>query len=174
MRAAVAGRWIGASAAAALLCGCGRGAEPVAVIDMEAVLKGYRKAQAVHATLDKEKRDLEKKGQGMLDEIDALVKEPGILDEEARRERETLIREKSAAVELFRRTAPRTLMDKTGEEYATLMGELRAAAGAFARRRGIRVIVDSSAVAYAGEGMDMTREVVEELNRRLDKKGGER
>jgi len=54
------------------------------------------------------------------------------------------------------------------------MGELRAAAGAFARRRGIRVIVDSSAVAYAGEGMDMTREVVEELNRRLDKKGGER
>jgi len=65
-------------------------------------------------------------------------------------------------------------MDKTGEEYATLMGELRAAAGAFARRRGIRVIVDSSAVAYAGEGIDMTREVVEELNRRLDKKGGER
>lgn len=174
MRTVIRRRGVAALAAAVLLCGCGRRGERVAVIDVEAVFKGYRKAQAVHAELEKEKRDLEKKGQGMLDEIDALVKEPGILGEEARRERETRIREKSAAVELFRRTATRKLMDKTGEEYAALMDELRAAAGAFARRRGIRVIVDSSAVAYSGEGMDMTREVVEELNRRLDKEGGDR
>lgn len=165
---------VAALLAALLLPACKSREAGIAVVDVEAVFRGWKKSKAIHAALEKEKRDLETKGQGMLDEINALVKESGILSEEARRERETRIREKSAAVELFRRTATRNLMDKTGEEYGKLMDEVRAAAATVARGRGVRVIVDSSMVAYSDAGMDATRDIVEELNRRFDKPGGER
>ena len=155
-----------------VLCGCSRPPDQVAVIDVDAVLKGYKKSQSIYAAIDEEKRGLEAKGQGMLDEIKALAKGGGILEEEAREELEARIKEKSAALDLFHRTATRTLMDRTSDEYRGLMAEIRAAADAVAKRRGVRVILDSSAVAYSGMGMDVTRELVEELNRRFAKAGG--
>lgn len=158
--------------AAVFLCGCSRAPDEIAVIDVDAVFKGYKKSRAIYAAIEKEKGDLETKGQGMLDEINALVKEAGILSEEARRERETRIKEKSAALELYRRTATRNLMERTNDEYRKLMVEIRAVAEAVAKRRGARVIIDSSTVAYSDKGMDATRELVEELNRRYDKAGG--
>lgn len=158
--------------AALFLCGCSRAPDEVAVIDVDAVFKGYKKSQAIYATIEKEKIDLETKGQGMLDEINALVKEAGILSEEARQERESRIKEKSAALELYRRTATKNLMERTNEEYRKLMVEVRAVAESVAKRRGARVILDSSTVAYSEKGMDATRELVEELNRRYDKAGG--
>jgi outer membrane protein len=163
---------IAAPLAALLLSACGRPPGEIAVIDVDAVFKGYRKSQAIYATLDKEKRDLETKGQGMLDEISTLVKESGILSEEARNERETRIKEKGAALDLYRRTATRNLVDRTNEEYQKLMVEVRAVSGEVARKRGVRVILDASTVAYSDKGMDVTRELVEELNRRFEKAGG--
>ena len=67
----------------------------------------------VRRGLEEEKRGLEAKGQGMLDEIKALAKGGGILEEEARAELEARIKEKRAALDPFRRTATRTLMDRT-------------------------------------------------------------
>jgi len=163
---------IAAPLAALLLSACGRPPGEIAVIDVDAVFKGYRKSQAIYATLDKEKRDLETKGQGMLDEISTLVKKSEILSEEARSERETRIKEKSAALELYRRTATRNLVERTNEEYQKLMVEVRAASGVVARKRGVRAILDVSTVAYSDRGMDVTRELVEELNRRFEKAGG--
>jgi len=106
---------IAAPLAALLLSACGRPPGEIAVIYVDAVFKGYRKSQAIYATLDKEKRDLETKGQGMLDEISTLVKKSEILSEEASSERETRIKEKSAALELYRRTATRNLVERTNE-----------------------------------------------------------
>ena len=163
---------IAAPFAALLLSACGRPPGEIAVIDVDAVFKGYRKSQAIYATLDKEKRDLETKGQETLDEINTLVKETEILSEEARSERETRIKEKSAALELYRRTATRNLVERTNEEYQKLMVEVRAASEAVARKRGARAILDASTVAYSDRGMDVTRELVEELNRRFEKAGG--
>lgn len=163
---------LAASLAALFISACGRPPGEVAVIDVDAVLKGYRKSKAIYATLDKEKRDLETKGQGMLDEINALVKEPEILSEEARKEREGRIRGKSAALEQFRRTATRDLVDRTNEEYQKLMREVRAAAEAVAKKRGARVVLDVSSVAYSDRVLDVTRELTEELNGRFEKAGG--
>jgi Skp family chaperone for outer membrane proteins len=163
---------VAAPLAALLLSACGRNPGEIAVIDVDAVFKGYKKSQAIYAMLDKEKRDFETKGQGMLDEINALVKESGILSEQARSERETRIKEKSAALDLYRRTATRDLVDRTNEEYQKLMVEVRAASEAVARKRGVRAVIDASSVAYSEKGMDVTRELVEELNRRFEKAGG--
>lgn len=52
------------------------------------------------------------------------------------------------------------------------MVEVRAASGVVARKRGVRAILDVSTVAYSDRGMDVTRELVEELNRRFEKAGG--
>lgn len=155
-----------------LLSSCGRRESGLAVVDVDAVFKGYKRSQAIYAELDKERKELETKGQGMLDEINTLVKESEILSEEARKERESRIREKSAAVELFRRTASRNLMDRTTAEYGKLMTEIRGAAEAVARKKGIPVVLDASTTAYHEKGLDMTAEIVEELNRRFDKAGG--
>lgn len=166
------GACVAMSLVALLLSACGRPPGEIAVVDVDAVFRGYRKSQAIYATLDTQKRELETKGQGMLDEINALVKEPGVLGEEAVKERENRIREKSNALDQFRRTATRSLVDRTNEEYRKLMVEVRAAAESVAKTRGARVILDASSVAYSDRGIDVTRELVEELNRRFEKAGG--
>ncbi|MDD5555631.1 MAG: OmpH family outer membrane protein [bacterium] len=157
--------------AALLLClacvGCGRGGPAVGVIDVDEVLKDYRRSREVQDGLEKEKRDLEAKGQEMVDEISRLVRESEILSEEARKEREARIREKSAALEAFRLGATRNLMEKSGDEYRKIMVEVREAAAAVARRRRLDLVLDASSAAYSDRRLDLTGEVAAELNRRL-------
>jgi Skp family chaperone for outer membrane proteins len=167
--------WLGVLILGAFLTGCGRGRAGVATIDIEEIFKSYTKSKAIYAGLEKERKDLENKGQEMLDEINRLVKESGLLSDEARREREVRIKEKSAALEAYRMGATRDLMEKTSEEYRRLMADVRVAAEAVARRRGLTLILDGSTAAYRAKELEVTNEVVEELNRRCETdKGGSR
>lgn len=153
-------------------CGCSRAPAGIAVIDVDSVFRGYKKSQSIYDGLEKDRRNLETRGQEMLDEINKLVKESELLSEETRKERETRIREKSAALEAFRLGAAKDLADRSNDEYRKLMGEVRAAAEAVAGRRGIEIVVDASAVVYGVKGSDVTAEVVEELNRRFAEESG--
>lgn len=155
-----------------IMCGCQRTPADIAVIDIDAIFKNYKKSQSIYEGLEKDRRGLETRGQEMLDEINKLVKESELLSEETRKERETRIREKSAALEAFRRGAAQDLADRTSAEYKKLMGDVRAAAEAVAKRRQIKIVVDASAVMYGAKGLDATEEVIEELNRRVDKGSG--
>ena len=152
-----------------VVCGCSRTPTDVAVIDIDAVFRNYKKSQSVYEALEKDRRNLETRGQEMLDEINKLVKELELLSEEARKERETRIREKSAALEAFRRGAAKDLTDRTSDEYQKLMGDVRTAAETAAKRRQLKIVIDASAVVYGVKGLDATGEVIEELNRRFDK-----
>jgi len=160
--------WIIALAGLLSLPGCDRPRSDSAVVDVEAVFKDYKKSKVIHEGLAKDKADMETKGQAMLDEINKLVKESEILSDEARRERENRIREKGAALEVYRRGATQNLLDQTNGEYQKLMADLRVAAETVARKRAVRIVFDSSAVAYAGKELDITAEVVAELNRVFD------
>lgn len=150
--------------------GCGRRGPDVAVINIDEIFKSYDKYKAIHGGLEKERNELEAKGQQMLDEINALVKEAELLSEEARREREQRIREKSAQLEAYRMGATRTLMEKTNEKYRALMDEVRVAAEAVAKRRRLGLILDSATAPYSAKSLDVTGEVVDELNRRFQAK----
>lgn len=150
-------------------CGCSRTATGIAAIDVDAIFRNYKKSQSIYEGLEKDRRNLETRGQEMLDEINKLVKESELLSEETRKEREARIKEKSAALEAFRRGAAQDLADRTNDEYRKLMGDVRAAAEAVAKRRGIEIVVDASAVVYGAKGLDATGEIIEELNRRFDK-----
>jgi Skp family chaperone for outer membrane proteins len=150
-----------------LACGCERSPVGVAVINVEEIFKEYEKSKDVHQQMEQEKDDLEKKGQEMLDEINTLVKESEILSDEAKKEREARIREKSIALESYRQGAMRNMMDKTNDEYQKLMTDVRAVAESIAAKSGVKVILDSSAVAYNTESLDLTGEMIKELNRRF-------
>jgi len=151
------------------ISGCARSPADIAVIDIESIFKSYKKSQSIYERLEKERRSLETKGQEMLDEINKLVKESELLSEETRRERETRIKEKSVALEAFRRDATRELAEKTNNEYQKLMNDVRVAAGTVAKRRQIKIVLDTSAVVYSAKGVDVTGEIIEELNSRFGK-----
>lgn len=155
-----------------VVCGCSPTPTDIAVIDVDSIFKNYKKSQAIYEELEKERRGLETRGQEMLDEINKLVKESELLSEETRKERETRIREKSAALETFRFGASKELADRTNDEYQKLMRDVRAAAEAVAKRRRIEIVIDASAVVYGAKGLDATAEVIKELNRRFDKESG--
>lgn len=148
--------------------GCGRSNPGVAVINIDEIFKEYEASREMYEQLQKEKADFETKGQSMLEEINTLVKEKELLSNEARKEREVRIAEKSAALEAFRRGATMSLMEKTNAEYQKLMADIQAASEAVAKRRGIKMILDTSIVAYSAKSMDVTKELVAELNRRQD------
>lgn len=151
------------------LPGCGRAQKDIAVVDIESIFKEYKKSRLVHEGLEKDRLDMETRGQGMLDEINKLVKESEILSDEARKERESRIREKSIALESYRRAATKSLLDKTNEESQKLLAEVRAAAAAVSVRRGARLVLDNTAVVYGAKGLDITGDVTAELNRSYDK-----
>ncbi|MCX6354326.1 MAG: OmpH family outer membrane protein [Candidatus Aureabacteria bacterium] len=150
------------------LPGCDKPRSDIAVVDVDAVFKDYKKSKVIHEGLAKDKADMESKGQVMLDEINKLVKESEILSDEARKERENRIREKGAALEVYRRGATQNLLDQTNEVYQKLTADLRAAAETVARKRGVRIVFDSSMVVQSGKDLDITPEVTAELNRIFD------
>jgi len=152
-----------------VIFGCARSPKDIATIDIDSIFKNYKKSQSIYEGLEKERRGLETRGQEMLDEINKLVKESELLSEETRKERETRIKEKSMALEAFRRGATADLAERTNNEYQKLMNDVRVAAGAVAQRRQIKIILDTSAVVYGAKGLEVTREVIEELNRHFDK-----
>ncbi|MCX6356304.1 MAG: OmpH family outer membrane protein [Candidatus Aureabacteria bacterium] len=152
------------TALALTLSGCGRGRD-IAVVEIDAVFKEYGRSRQIQDGIEKEKQELETRGQQMLDEINKLVKESEILNDEARRERESRIKEKTAALETYRRGATKNLIDKTNEQYQMLLADVRAAAAVVARKRGIGVVFDSSAALYGAKGIDITPAVIAELNR---------
>jgi len=151
---------------AAVLSGCGGTGREIAVVDVEAVFKDYKKSQLSRERIEKSRADMEARGQEMLDEINKLVKETNLLSDDARKEREDRLKEKSAALDVYRRGATQDLLDRTNEEYQKLISDVRSAAEAVAARRGIKVVLDSTAVLYSGKGLDITGEVVAELNRK--------
>jgi Skp family chaperone for outer membrane proteins len=144
-------------------------ATEIAIIDIDSIFKNYKKSQSIYEGLEKERSSLETKGQEMLNEINKLVKESELLSEETRKERETRIKEKSVALEAYRRGATKDLAERTNSEYQKLMNDVRVAAEAVAQRRQIKIILDTSAVVYGAKGLEVTREVIDELNRRFDK-----
>ncbi|MCX6339548.1 MAG: OmpH family outer membrane protein [Candidatus Aureabacteria bacterium] len=152
-----------------VISGCAPSPTDIAVIDIDAIFKNYKKSQSIYEGLEKERSSLETKGQEMLDEINKLVKESELLSEETRKERETRIKEKSVALEAYRRGATKDLAERTNSEYQKLMNDVRVAAEAVAQRRHIKIILDTSAVVYGAKGLEVTREVIDELNRRFDK-----
>jgi Skp family chaperone for outer membrane proteins len=155
-----------------VISGCAPSPTDIAVIDIDSIFKNYKKSQSIYEGLEKERSSLETKGQEMLDEINKLVKESELLSEEMRKERETRIKEKSLALETYRRGATKDLAERTNSEYQKLMNDVRVAAEAVAQRRQIKIILDTSAVAYSAKGLEVTREVIDELNRRFDKEHG--
>jgi Skp family chaperone for outer membrane proteins len=157
---------IGCAAIFICIAGCGRSSSDIAVVDIEKVFQKYDKSRKIYESLEKEKGELEAKGQKMLDEINALVKESEILSEEAKKEREKRIKEKTEALEAYQVYASRELMGKTSAEYEKLMVDVRAVAESVAKRNGVSLIMDSSAVVYRKDSLDITLEIVEELNKR--------
>ncbi len=151
------------------ISGCGRSPSGIAVINIDEIFKNYKKSQKINEELDKEKRELESRGQQMMDEINTLVKESELLSEETRKERETRIGEKTAALELYRRNATRELMGKTNLEYQKLMADVQVAAEAVAKKHKVKVILDGSSVVYGEKSLDVTKDIIEELNRNFDK-----
>ncbi len=152
-----------------IIVGCAPSPTDIAIIDIDLIFKNYRKSQSIYEGLEKERRGLETRGQEMLDEINKLVKESALLSDEARKERETRIKEKSMAIEAFRRGATADLAERTNNEYQKLMSDVRVVAGVVAQKRQIKIILDTSAVVYGAKGLEVTREVIDELNRRCDK-----
>jgi outer membrane protein len=136
----------------------------VGVIDIDKVFENYDKSRGIYERLQKEKQELETEGQKMLDEINTLMKEAELLSDEVRKEREQRIREKTSALELFRRQASSALIDKTAAQYETIMADVRNASKAVASREGYAIVLDSAMTLYANDSLNITDEVVAELN----------
>lgn len=151
------------------ISGCAHSPADIAIIDIESIFKNYKKSQSINERFEKETLSLETKGQEMLDEINKLVKESELLSEETRRERESRIKEKSVALEAFRRGAMKDLAERRYDEYQKLMNDVRVAAGAVGQRRQLKIILDTSSVVYSAKGVEVTREIIEELNSRFGK-----
>ena len=165
---------IGALFLTLCLFGCERPGPAVCIIDIDEIFQNNKESREMYEQLQKEKSDLETKGQELLDEINTLVKESELLSDEARREREARIREKTAALEAFRRGAMLELMEKTNEEYRKMMDDVKSAAEIVAKKSGITIILDKSTVAFSAKKLDVTKEIIAELNSGYKNKQGKK
>ena len=61
-------------------------------------------------------------------------------------------------------------MERTNLEYQKIMDDVKSAAETVAKKHGISIILDRSTIAYSANRLDVTKEVIAELNRRYEKK----
>lgn len=165
--------YIGAILCMAVLSGCKEGIVrkknelKVGVLDVAAVFEKFQKSQRIYSGLEKQKEELEAKQAELAKEIDALERELDFLSEEARKEREARIKEKKAAMEEFQQDEAQKLLEKTGNEYQKLMGDIEVALEAVVLNKKLTLVLDNSSVAYFANRYDITEDVITELNKRF-------
>lgn len=142
----------------------------IGYVNFEKAFNEYYKTKEGNAILAKEKSAKEDEGRKLVDQVNKMRKEAELLSQEAKKEKETEIREKIRELKEFTEISRQGLVQKRNEMWKKIFEEIRAVIKVKAEKEEFTLIFDDKALLYKMESLDLTDEIIRELNKE-DKKG---
>lgn len=142
----------------------------IGFVDLQQVISQSKRGQAARAEVAAEASRKQKEVDAREEEIKKLEaelqKHSAILSDQARKEKEELIRQK---LRDLRRTAEdfnRDLAKREGELVNELLKEISAVVQEYGKEKGYMLILErqQAGVLYSGQGVDLTQEIIQRFD----------
>lgn len=145
----------------------------IAVVNIQQIMRDATAAKSVREQLESKQKsfqaDITKKEEALQKEDQALAKQQSVLSKEAFAEKAKAFRTKATEVQKEVQ-AKKALLD-SGFEHALndIQKAVNEIIAEMAKEKGFMMAVPSSQILYADEKMDVSKEVLERLNKKLPK-----
>jgi Skp family chaperone for outer membrane proteins len=180
-------RWI--SLVVLLLAGVSRGADEIVFIDLEKVFDDFYKTQLAKSKVEIQQQDIEAERKIMVDELTTLSSEVDVLKKEARditltdeiRDNKRLsyeqrlldLRTKQKEIEEFVARRQQQLQLQVSRMSQTIMDEIRTTVVEYAKKEGLKAVIDNSTrraaigvFIYTHSDAEITGQILALLNSR--------
>ncbi len=142
----------------------------IGYVNFEKAFNEYYKTKEGNAILAKEKSAKEDEGRKLVDQVNKMRKEAELLSQESKKEKEESIRIKIRELKEFTEISRQSLVKKRNEMWKDIFEEIRQVVKKKAEKEDYTVIFDDKALLYKMDGLDLTDEIIRDLNKE-DKKG---
>ncbi len=143
----------------------------VAVVDYQRLLRESKAAQSIRAQIEARRKryqeEITAKEQELLEQDRELSRQRALLSPEAFQQRRRAFEEEAARVQRLVQERRRELDTASAQAYAVVRDAILEIIGGMAESRGFNLVLPSSTVLLFSPKLDLTEEVLEELNRRL-------
>lgn len=139
-------------------------AKGIAVVDMEKVFEGYKKTKVEREALDKDQKEKEEVGRSMMEEINKLRDDIVLLSDEAKAEKEEVIREKIRKLQEYGQKSKAELLRKRDMVWQKLVDEIKAVIQKEAKDKKYSMVVTKNVLLYNEDAIEITDVILEKIN----------
>lgn len=129
------------------------------------ILFEYKKAKELNEALEKENEDAKVEFDKMAEGIKRLRDEMELLSESARREKGPELEKKLKELDNFRREKQQEIGRKYDEGIRSISKEISEVCERYGKNKGYDAILDARASLYVPESLDITDDILTELNK---------
>lgn len=129
------------------------------------ILFEYKKAKELNEALEKENEEAKKEFDKKTEALKKLRDEMELLSESARRAKAPELEEKLKELDTFRREKQQDIGRKYDEGIRDISKEISDVCEKYGKNKGYDAILDARATLYAPESLDITDEILKELNK---------
>lgn len=148
-----------------LVSNCWANELKIAFADKLKILFEYKKAKDLNESLEKENAAAKTEFDRKSADIKKLREEIELLNEKARGKKQAELDEKLRDLDNFRREKQREIGQKYDEGIKAISAEIGKVCDEFGTKNGYDAIIDTRAVVYIPEPLDITDQILKELNK---------
>ena len=136
-------------------------AEKIAVVDLIKISSQYNKAKQYREYLKKRKSAIDKEIEQKYKEIEKLKENTSLLDDKKKKE----IDERLKKLDDYGREQYYKLQEESQQKSKEVREDILSSIQNYARRHKIDIVISKGAVVYSKEMLDITDEVLKDLNK---------
>lgn len=136
-----------------------------AFVDVAGVFDGYEKTKENDKDLQEEGVQKEREREALVEEIRALKDELVLLNDDAKEKKQEALDEKVQELQDFDRDAKRELGQKRNKLVREIFQDIDSVIQRYGERKGYDLILNERALLYKNKKLDITEDVLKELNK---------
>ncbi len=143
----------------------------VAIVDYQRILRDARAAKSIREQIEERRKkyqqEIREQEKALLERERELSRQRSVLSPEAFQKRRRAFEQEASRVQRLVQERRRELDAASAEAYARIRNVIIEIVGGLARDRGFNLVLPSSAVLLFSPKLDLTEDVLRELDRRL-------
>lgn len=134
-------------------------------VDLARVFDEYKKTKESERALEEKGKSKESERNRMVDELRKLKDEQNLLSEKAKNEKQAVIDNKIKTLQDFDRVTRDMLVKERNDMLGGILKDIEKVVAEYSKANGYDIVLNSRMLLYGGEQFDITREVLDKLNK---------
>ena len=137
----------------------------MAYVDLAKVFDEYKKTKEAEKGLEDKGKAKEAERATMIDELKKLKDEQALLSDKAKAEKQAIIDGKIKILQEFDKKTRDELVKERNDSLGNILKDIEKVVSAYAKANGYDIVLNSRMLLYGAEQYDLTKEVLDRLNK---------